>query len=85
MSHPGVANCAVIAVPDPKWDERPLLVVVPREDSQPKKEELLELLAAKVAKWQLPDEIVFVDQLPLTATGKVSKLTLRKQRAEGAI
>ncbi|MET1413013.1 long-chain fatty acid--CoA ligase [Roseibium sp. HPY-6] len=85
MSHPGVANCAVIAVPDPKWDERPLLIVVPREDAQPQKEELLDMLAEKLAKWQVPDEIVFVDQLPLTATGKVSKLTLRKQRAEGGL
>ncbi|MBG6207256.1 fatty-acyl-CoA synthase [Labrenzia sp. EL_126] len=83
MSHPGVANCAVIAVPDSKWDERPLLIVVPREDAQPQEDELRGLLMAKLAKWQVPDEIVFVDQLPLTATGKVSKLTLRKQRAEG--
>ncbi len=83
MSHPGVANCAVIAVPDSKWDERPLLIVVPREDAQPQEDELRGLLMAKIAKWQVPDEIVFVDQLPLTATGKVSKLTLRKQRAEG--
>lgn len=83
MSHPGVANCAVIAVPDSKWDERPLLIVVPREDAQPQEDELRGLLVAKLAKWQVPDEIVFVDQLPLTATGKVSKLTLRKQRAEG--
>nr|WP_319385280.1 long-chain fatty acid--CoA ligase [uncultured Roseibium sp.] len=85
MSHPDVANCAVIAVPDPKWDERPLLIVVPREDAQPQEDELLALLAERLAKWQVPDEIVFVDQLPLTATGKVSKLTLRKQRAEGGL
>ncbi|MEM8703869.1 MAG: long-chain fatty acid--CoA ligase [Pseudomonadota bacterium] len=85
MSHPGVANCAVIAVPDPKWDERPLLVVVPREDAQPNEDELLALLADRLAKWQVPDEIVIVEQLPLTATGKVSKLTLRKQHAEGGL
>jgi len=85
MSHPGVANCAVIAVPDAKWDERPLLIVVPKEDAQPQREELLELIAQKVAKWQVPDEVVFVDQLPLTATGKVSKLTLRKMRSEGGL
>ncbi|MFC6654691.1 AMP-binding protein [Roseibium salinum] len=82
MSHPGVASCAVIAVPDPKWDERPLLIVQPRGDAQPQKEELLALLAERVAKWQLPDDVVFVDSLPLTATGKVSKLTLRKQFAK---
>ncbi|MEO0980737.1 MAG: long-chain fatty acid--CoA ligase [Pseudomonadota bacterium] len=85
MSHPGVANCAVIAVPDPKWDERPLLVVVPGEDTQPQEDDLLALLAERLAKWQVPDEIVFVEQLPLTATGKVSKLTLRKQHAEGGL
>ncbi|MES0810408.1 long-chain fatty acid--CoA ligase [Roseibium sp. SCPC15] len=81
MSHPGVANCAVIAVPDEKWDERPLLIVQAREDAQPQKQELFDLLAERVAKWQVPDDVVFVDELPLTATGKVSKLTLRKQHA----
>jgi acyl-CoA synthetase (AMP-forming)/AMP-acid ligase II len=84
MSHPGVANCAVIAVPDPKWDERPLLIVQPREDAQPQKDDILGLLAQRVAKWQLPDDVVFVDALPMTATGKVSKLTLRKEYAEDA-
>ncbi|MBN9672674.1 long-chain fatty acid--CoA ligase [Roseibium aggregatum] len=85
MSHPGVANCAVIAVPDPKWDERPLLIVEAREDAQPQKEELLGLLAERVAKWQLPDDVVFVDALPLTATGKVSKLTLRQRFPAGNV
>jgi 3-(methylthio)propionyl---CoA ligase len=82
MSHPGVASCAVIAVPDPKWDERPLLIVQAKDDAQPQKEALIGLLAERVAKWQLPDDVVFVDALPLTATGKVSKLTLRKTYAE---
>ncbi|MBO6891886.1 MAG: long-chain fatty acid--CoA ligase [Roseibium sp.] len=82
MSHPGVAGCAVIAVPDPKWDERPLLIVQARDDAQPRKQELIDLLAVRVAKWQLPDDVVFVEALPLTATGKVSKLTLRKTYAE---
>jgi len=81
MSHPDVANCAVIAVPDEKWDERPLLIVQAREDTQPLKEEILGLLAERVAKWQVPDEVIFVDGLPMTATGKVSKLTLRKQHS----
>jgi fatty-acyl-CoA synthase len=84
MSHPGVANCAVIAVPDAKWDERPLLIVQPREEAQPQKDEILALLAERVAKWQVPDDVVYVDELPMTATGKVSKLTLRKTFAEGA-
>ncbi|GGB61144.1 acyl-CoA synthetase [Roseibium aquae] len=85
MAHPNVASCAVIAVPHPKWDERPLLVVQPRDGEQAPKEELLEMLAQHFAKWQLPDDVVYVDGLPLTATGKVSKLTLRKQFAEHAL
>ena len=80
MSHPGVANCAVIAVPHPKWDERPLLVVVPAEGApRPEPSELMALLSGHFAKWQLPDDVVYLDALPLTATGKVSKLTLRQQ------
>ncbi len=82
MSHPGVASCAVIAVPHPKWDERPLLVAVPAEGQTPSADELLALLSEHFAKWQLPDDVVFVDALPLTATGKVSKLTLRQQYAD---
>ena len=78
MAHPKVANCAVIAVAHPKWDERPLLVVVPR-DGGPKLEELHAMMLEHVAKWQLPDAMEFVEALPLTATGKVSKLTLRQQ------
>ena len=78
MAHPNVANCAVISVPHPKWDERPLLVVVPNGDKRVSKAEVDEMLLKHVAKWQLPDAIEFVEELPLTATGKVSKLTLRK-------
>jgi fatty-acyl-CoA synthase len=79
MAHPKVASCAVIAVPHPKWDERPLLVVVPASDDKPSLDELHAALLDHVAKWQLPDDMVFVESLPLTATGKVSKLTLRRQ------
>ncbi len=81
MSHPKVANCAVVAVPHPKWDERPLLVVTPAGDP-PSKAELMEMLSQHLAKWQLPDDVVFVTELPLTATGKVSKLTLRQNFKE---
>lgn len=84
MSHSGVAGCAVIAVPDAKWDERPLLIVQARDDAEPQKEEILDLLRERVASWQVPDEVVYVDALPLTATGKVSKLMLRKQYAKDA-
>ncbi|MBO6756297.1 MAG: long-chain fatty acid--CoA ligase [Roseibium sp.] len=85
MSHPKVMSCAVIAVPHPKWDERPLLVIQPRDEDRPDKQELLDMLSEHFAKWQLPDDVVYVDGLPLTATGKVSKLTLRKQFADHAL
>jgi len=79
MGHPKVANCAVIAVPHPKWEERPLLVIVSNGDTRVTKKEIDKLLLTHIAKWQLPDAIEFLDALPLTATGKVSKLTLRKK------
>ena len=83
MGHPKVAMCAVIAVAHPKWDERPLLVVVPRDAGDPPAlEEVHAMMLAHVARWQLPDDMVLVDDLPLTATGKVSKLTLRGRFAE---
>ncbi|MBY6047829.1 long-chain fatty acid--CoA ligase [Vannielia litorea] len=80
MGHPQVTNCAAIAVPHEKWGERPMLVVVPKGDA-PDPEALRELLAPHFASWQLPDEVLFVEELPLTATGKVSKLTLRRKYA----
>jgi len=82
MSHPAIANCAVIAVPHPKWDERPVLVAVPSGDARPSLEELHAHMADHFAKWQLPDDILWVDELPMTATGKVSKLNLRKKFAD---
>ena len=80
MSHPGIANCAVIAVPHPKWDERPLLIAV-AEGAAPDTANVLAHLGKTLAKWQLPDDVVWVESLPLTATGKVSKLTLRREYA----
>ncbi len=82
MAHPDVANCAVIAVPHVKWGERPLLVVVPEPGKSPGRQDLLDMLGQHFARWQLPDDVVHVDSLPLTATGKVSKLTLRRQYAD---
>ena len=79
MGHPDVAEAAVIAVPHPKWQERPLLLVVAREGKSPSRDDILEHLAGQVAKWWLPDDVVFLDELPHTATGKVLKLELRKQ------
>ena len=78
MGHPDVANCAVISIAHPKWDERPLLVIVPNGEARVSKDQVDKMLLKQVAKWQLPDAIEFVAQLPLTATGKVSKLTLRQ-------
>jgi acyl-CoA synthetase (AMP-forming)/AMP-acid ligase II len=76
---PGVAEAAAIGIPHPKWDERPLLVVVRGGGSDVSAERIREHLTAHVAKWWLPDAIEFVDELPHTATGKLSKRTLREQ------
>jgi fatty-acyl-CoA synthase len=76
---PGVAEAAAIGVYHPKWDERPLLVVVRKPGSGVTPHEILAHLAQHVAKWWLPDEIVFVDALPHTATGKLLKTALREQ------
>ena len=76
---PGIAACAVIGVPHPRWDERPLLVAVKKQGMEPTREDILAFLAARVAKWQIPDDVVFVASLPLTATGKISKKDLREQ------
>ncbi|MEM7498101.1 MAG: long-chain fatty acid--CoA ligase [Pseudomonadota bacterium] len=77
VAHPDVAEAAAVAMPHPKWDERPVLVVVPRPGAEPSTESLLTLLGRRFAKWQLPDEILFVEELPHTATGKISKRNLR--------
>jgi fatty-acyl-CoA synthase len=77
VGHPDVAEAAVIGVPHPKWDERPLLIVVPKKERAPSKAELLDFLRPKIAKWWLPDDVVFVDEIPHTATGKIKKTALR--------
>jgi fatty-acyl-CoA synthase len=79
LEHPGVAMAACIAVHHPKWDERPLLVVVKKPGATVTSDELLELYAGKVAKWWTPDDVVFVDSLPMGATGKIQKIKLREQ------
>src|SRR3546814_10390630 len=76
---PGVAEAAAIGIAHPKWDERPLLVVVRAGGSEVTSAQIRDHLAARVAKWWLPDEIVFVDELPHTATGKMLKTALRKR------
>ena len=82
MAHPAVAEAAVISVAHPKWDERPLLVVVKKEGERVSREELLEFYQGKVAKWWIPDDVVFVDELPHTATGKLLKTKLREDFKE---
>ena len=79
VGHPKVAEAAVIGITHPKWDERPLLIVVSREGQDPTREELLEFLQGKVAKWWMPDDVVFVEEIPHTATGKILKMALRDQ------
>ncbi len=79
VGHPKVAEAAVIGIQHPKWDERPLLVVVLKKDQQATKEELLGFMQGKVAKWWMPDDVAFVDEIPHTATGKIQKIALRER------
>jgi len=79
VGHPKVAEAAVIGVQHPKWDERPLLVVVLKKDVTADKGELLDFLRGKVADWWLPDDVAFVDEIPHTATGKIQKTALRER------
>jgi fatty-acyl-CoA synthase len=82
VSHAGVAMAACIGVRHPKWDERPLLVVMRKPDAAVTREEILALYERRVAKWQVPDDVVFVDAIPLGATGKVQKNRLRERFAD---
>lgn len=79
MAHPAVHEAAAIACKHPKWDERPLLVVVRKPGAELTREELLAFFQGRIAKWQIPDDVVFVDEIPHTGTGKVQKLKLREQ------
>ncbi len=79
MRADGVANAAVIGVLHPKWDERPLLIIQPKPGANPSKEAILQFLDGKIAKWWTPDDVQFVEAIPLGATGKINKLALREQ------
>ncbi|HMO46004.1 MAG TPA: long-chain-fatty-acid--CoA ligase [Rubrivivax sp.] len=79
VAHPAVAMAAVIGVKHPKWDERPLLFIVRKPDAALEKEEMLAFLAERLAKWWVPDDVVFLESLPVGGTGKVQKTELRKQ------
>jgi fatty-acyl-CoA synthase len=79
VGHPKVAEAAVIGVRHPKWDERPLLIIVLKEGQSASKDEILGFLEGKIAKWWMPDDVVFVSTIPHTATGKILKTALRDQ------
>ncbi len=82
MAHPAIAEAAVIGIKHPKWDERPIVVAVKKPGQEVSKEEVLRFYEGKIAKWWMPDDVVFVAELPHTATGKLSKLTLREKFRE---
>jgi acyl-CoA synthetase (AMP-forming)/AMP-acid ligase II len=79
VGHAAVAEAAVIGIPHPKWDERPLLVVVLKAGNSATKQEILNFLEGKIAKWWMPDDVAFVADIPHTATGKIQKIALREQ------
>jgi len=79
MAHPAVAMAACVGMRHPKWDERPIVVVVKKPGAELSREQLLAFYEGKIAKWQIPDDVVFVDAIPLGATGKMQKMTLREQ------
>ncbi|MDZ4382063.1 MAG: 3-(methylthio)propionyl-CoA ligase [Parvibaculum sp.] len=79
VGHPKVTEAAVIGIVHPKWDERPLLIVVAKEGENPSKDEILRYMEGKIAKWWMPDDVVFVEEIPHTATGKIQKLALREK------
>ena len=85
MGHPAVAEAAVIAVPDEKWDERPMAVVVLKEGAEATPDDLRGHLSSHFAKWQLPERVEFIDEIPRTATGKFKKIALREQFVKTAV
>ena len=82
VGHPDIIEAAVIAIPHPKWDERPLVIAVKKNGSTIDRTALLQYLAGSLARWQLPDDVIFVDELPHGATGKLNKLKLRELYGE---
>ena len=78
VGHPDVAEAAVIGVAHPKWDERPLLVVLAKEGRTPTRASVLQFMDGKIAKWWMPDDVQLVTEIPHTATGKINKVKLRE-------
>ncbi len=79
LLHPDVAEAAVIGIAHPQWDERPLLVIVPKDGTQPDKASIMAVFEGRIAKWWTPNDVEFVDEIPHTATGKIKKTALREQ------
>jgi fatty-acyl-CoA synthase len=79
MAHPAIAMAACIGMQHPKWDERPIVAVALKPGAEVSREELLAFYEGKTAKWQIPDDVVFVDAIPIGATGKMLKAKLREQ------
>jgi acyl-CoA synthetase (AMP-forming)/AMP-acid ligase II len=85
MAHPQIFEAAVVGVPDPKWDERPLVVLVSSGGTRPEPAEIVSFLSGRVARWWVPDRFAFVDELPKTSVGKFDKKVLRARAAEGEL
>ena len=81
IGHPDVGEAAVIAIPHPRWGERPLLIVAPRRGRHPAREDLLKFLGERFPRWMLPEDVVTVEEIPHTATGKIMKTRLREMFA----
>ena len=79
VGHPKVAEAAVIGIKHPRWDERPLLVIVVKKDQKVSKQDMIDFMTGKIAKWWMPDDVAFVDEIPHTATGKILKTELRER------
>ena len=79
VAHPAIAEAAVIGVAHPKWDERPLLIVVKKDGHEVTREQLLDFMRDKIAKWWLPDAVEFADEIPRTSAGKFKKMDLREK------
>jgi fatty-acyl-CoA synthase len=82
VGHPEVSEAAAIGVAHPKWDERPIVVVVCHSSNKPEKSDILNFISKNVAKWQVPDDVIYMDEIPHTATGKISKLDLRQKLSD---
>jgi fatty-acyl-CoA synthase len=85
MGHPAVAEAAVIAIPDERWDERPMAIVVLKDGAEASPDDLRQHLSGHFAKWQLPERVEYIDEIPRTATGKFKKTALREQFVKSAV